>query len=156
MASHPRAKTQTGLDQLQRWIRAHKLTAFVRLTLADRTLSVTVNEQALENSALLDGCYTLETNVSLAHRDATTVAARYLDLQKVERNFRTLKTGLREVRPIFLRNGARTKGHVSASMLALKITRAFEDRLHQASRTTDDNPHAVDLDEALTALSRIS
>ncbi len=153
---HPRAKAQAGLEETQRWIKTHKLTAFVNIGLEDRTLSFTVDEHAMEDNALLDGCYTLETDVSRSHMNAATVGARYLDLQKVERNFRTLKTGFLEVRPIFLRNGERTKAHVFVAMLALKITRTFEEKLHQAFGTTDDDPNAVDLEEALTALSRIT
>ena len=41
-------------------------------------------------------------------------------------------------------------------MLALKVTRLFEDRLHQAFGTTDDHPHALIFDDALLALSRIT
>lgn len=153
---HPRAKAQAGLEEMQRWIKAHKLTAFVNIALEDRTLGFTVDEHAMKDNALLDGCYTLETDVSRSHMNAATVGARYLDLQKVERNFRTLKTGFLEVRPIFLRNGERTKAHVFVAMLALKITRTFEEKLHQAFGTTEDDPNTVDLDEALTTLSRIT
>ena len=78
--------------------------------------------------------------------------ARYRDLQKVEQDFRT---GFLEVRPVFLRNGSRTQGHVLVAMLALKITRLFEDKLHKAFRTTHDDPNALTLDDPLLALSRI-
>lgn len=152
----PRAKAQTGLDQLQRWVKRHKLATFVTVMLEERTLSFSIDDAIMENSALLDGCYTLETDVSHAHMDAATVAARYLDLQKVERNFRTMKTGFLEVRPIFLRDADRTKAHVFVAMLALKITRAFEDKLHKAFGTTDDDPKAITIDDALLALSRIT
>jgi len=154
--AHPRAKAQTGLDQLQRWVKRHKLATFVTVTLEERTLSFSIDDAVMENSALLDGCYTLETDVSNTHMDAATVAARYLDLQKVERNFRTMKTGFLEVRPIFLRNAERTKAHVFVAMLALKITRAFEDKLHQTFGTTDTDPNAITIDDALLALSRIT
>jgi hypothetical protein len=35
------------------------------------------------------------------------------------------------------------------------ITRLFEDKLHKAFRTTNDDPNALTLDDALLALSRI-
>lgn len=115
-----------------------------------------MNEAALAQSSLLDGCYTLETDVPAQHMDAQTVDARYRDLQKVERNFRTLKTDFLEVRPIFLRKAARTKAHVFIAMLALKITRLFGDKLQRAFGTTDNNPNAVTIEEALAALSRLT
>jgi transposase len=137
-------------------VKHHKLSPFVTLALEERTLSYSVDGAALAQSALLDGCYTLETDVAATQMDAQTVDARYRDLQQVERNFRTLKTGFLEVRPIFLRKGPRTKGHVFVAMLALKVARLFEDRLHQAFGTTDDDPHALTFDDALLALSRIT
>jgi transposase len=155
VATRPRANAHAGLQQLERWIKRHKLSAFVTLTLHERRLTSSVDEGALAQSALLDGCYTLETDVSVTQMDAQTVDARYRDLQKVEHDFRTIKTGFLEVRPVFLRNGSRTKGHVLVAMLALKITRLFEDKLHKAFRTTNDDPNALTLDDALLALSRI-
>ena len=154
--AHRRANPKAGLAQLQGWIKRHRLHAFVSLTLEDRRLQCTVDEEAMAESALLDGCYLLETDVSPQHMDTETVDARYLDLQQIDRNFRTLKTGLLEVRPIFLRKAARTKAHVFIALLALKLTRLFESHLHRAFGTTDDDPHALTLDDALTALSRIT
>lgn len=153
---HPRAKAQAGLDQLQGWVKQHKLSPFVALSLEGRTLTYRLEEAALAQSVLLEGCYTLETDVSATQMDAATLDARYRDLQRVERNFRTLKTGFLEVRPLFLRNAQRTKGHVLVAMLALKVTRLFEYKLQQAYGTTAEDPHALTLEEALLALSRIT
>ena len=152
----PRAKPQAGLNGLQRWTKQHKLSAFVTLSLQGRSIECTLDQEAMADSALLDGCYTLETDVDAQLMDALTVDARYRDLQKVERNFRTLKTDFLEVRPIFLRKAARTKAHVFVAMLALKIARAFEQRLHRAFGTTDEDPKAVTIHDALMALSRIT
>ncbi|MGH8603833.1 MAG: IS1634 family transposase [Gammaproteobacteria bacterium] len=124
--AHKRANPQSGLAPLQDSIKHHKLYAFVSLTLEDRSLHCSVDQEAMAESALLDGCYVLETDVSPQYMHTETVDARYRDLQQVERNFRTLKTGFLEVRPIFLRKAARTKAHVFIAMLALKITRLFE------------------------------
>ena len=41
-------------------------------------------------------------------------------------------------------------------MLALKVARAAEQRLNNAFGTTDDDPHTDTLDDALSALSRLS
>ena len=159
---HPRANPQTGVRQIQAWINRHKLSAFTALSLNGPEIQSALDPPALDKRALLDGprpapgCYTLETDVSAEAMSATTVDQCYRDLQYVERNFRALKTGLLEVRPIFLRKATRTKGPVFIAMLALKITRVFEEKLHQAFGTTDDNPDALTLDEALMALSRIT
>ena len=71
---------------------------------------MTLDAVAKDQDALLDGCYILETNVATSVMDTQTVDARYRDLQKVERDFRTIKTSFLEIRPIFLRKADRTRG----------------------------------------------
>jgi len=60
---------------------------------------------------------------------AAGVSQRYTGLMAVERDFRTMKTGLLELRPIFLRKAARTEGHVLVTMLALKMVHALDRRV---------------------------
>lgn len=154
-AGSARASPEAGLQQLNHWVKRHKL-PFVHLRLEGRSILCTVDEVALAEAALLDGCYTLETNVNAAHLDAPTVDARYRDLQNVERDFRTLKTQGLDIRPLFLRKAARTRAHVFVAMLALKLTRAFEQKLRAVFGTTDKVPKTLTLAEALLALSRLT
>jgi hypothetical protein len=151
-----RASAATGLAALQRWAKRHKLAAFVTLALNERVIVCTIDQEAKAQDALLDGCYLLETDVPQGLMDAKTVDARYRDLQKVERNFRTVKTTFLEVRPIFLRKAERTKAHVFVAMLALKITRRFEADLHRTFGSTEDDPAAITPDDALVALGRLT
>jgi len=102
---------------------------------------------------LLDGCYVIETNVGTSTLNAQQAHDHYKDLQKVERDFRTMKTSLLEVRPIFLRNKDRTIGHVFISMLALKITRQMEQALYSTLGTTESGGETIE--STLSALSRI-
>ena len=151
-----RASAAAGLAALQRWAKSHKLSAFVTLMLKERVIVCTLDEEAKAQDALLDGCYLLETDIPLTLMDAKTVDARYRDLQKVERNFRTIKTTFLEIRPIFLRKAERTKAHVFVAMLALKITRRFEASLHRTFGSTEDDPAAITPDDALVALGRLT
>ena len=61
--------------------------------------------------------------------DTRTVHERSMNLIEVERDFRTMKTGLLELRPIFLRKAERTEGHALVTMLAVKLVRALERRV---------------------------
>lgn len=79
----------------------------------------------------------------------------YMALQRVERDFRAMKTGALEVRPIFVQKASRTRGHVFCCMLALKLAREMERRLRATFGTTGDNPYAVTLPDAMAALSRL-
>jgi hypothetical protein len=151
-----RADPAAGLRQLEHWVKRHKLSGFVTLSLEQEQIRCQVDQAQLAEVALLDGCYVLETTVPAAQMDAQTVDARYRDLQKVERGFKTMKTDFLEVRPIFLRNGKRTKAHVFVAMLALKITRLFQALLHQAFGTTDDDPKAMTPEDALQSLTRLT
>jgi hypothetical protein len=54
---------------------------------------------------------------------------RYRDRTQVERDFRTLKPGLLELRPIFLRKEGRPRGHALVCLLALKLARELDRRL---------------------------
>jgi hypothetical protein len=66
------------------------------------------------------------------------VHTRYMNLIEVERDFRTMKTGLLEMRPIFLRNAERTEGHALVAMLALKLVRALDRRVAPLGLTVED------------------
>jgi transposase len=151
-----RASAQVGLVALQNWAKRHKLSGFVTLTLEEAAIACAIDEEAKAEDSLLDGCYLLETNVPADLMDAKTVDERYRDLQKVERNFRTVKTSFLEIRPIFLRKAERTKAHVFVAMLALKVTRQFEAGLRQAFGTTDDDATTITPADALTALGRLT
>jgi transposase len=155
LQTSPKSRPETALKKAQEFIRRHKIAAFTVLTLSERVIICTIDTAAKADDALLDGCYVLETNVEIDAMTKEEVDARYRDLQKVERNFRTMKTGLLEVRPIFVRKARRTKAHVFLSMLALKVVREAEKRLNAAFGTTDNDPHADILQDALLALSRL-
>jgi len=60
---------------------------------------------------------------------------RYKDLAKVEFAFRTMKTTLEKIRPIFVRKEKRTRGHVFVVMLAYMIVKHITDNLTQLNFT---------------------
>ncbi len=57
-----------------------------------------------------DGCYVLKTDVPIEELDKEKVHDRYKDLAKVESAFRMMKTGLEELRPVYVRKAKRTRG----------------------------------------------
>ena len=150
-----RAQPAAGLRTLQAWVTRHKLAGWVQLSLQARDIIATVAEAAQTEATRFDGCYVLETDVPQTVLDTQAVHDRYRDLHEVEQDFRTMKTGLLEVRPIFVRKGPRTRAHVLVIMLALKVVRAMRRALVAAFGTTDDDKMAVTVDDALAALSRL-
>jgi len=150
-----RCQPETGSRQLQAWIARHKLTGLVELRLEARALKLVQNEAAIERALELAGCYVVTSDVPKEQMSGQEVHDSYVGLQKVERDFRTMKTGLLEVRPVFVRKESRTRGHVLGCMLALKLSREIERRLQAAFGTTNSDPYAITLPDALASLIRL-
>lgn len=129
MDAHPRADVAVSLRQAQRWIQAYKLGGFVSARPEGRHVVLDVDGARREREEELDGCYAVITDVPRSDATAQQVWERYGDLQRVERDFRTMKTGLLELRPIFLRKAGRTRAHALVAMLALKLARALERKI---------------------------
>jgi transposase len=155
VAPSKRAQPAAGLGPLKRWAQRHQRSAFVTLALQGTQLSLTLDEAKQADVALVEGCYVVETDVAQDNMEARTVEERYRDLQKVERDLRTMTTALLEVRPIFVRQKSRTWGHVFVAMLALQLARTLEGRLKTAFGTSDQGDSALSLQDALHALSRL-
>jgi hypothetical protein len=136
LKEHPRARPPVALEHATRWLARYHLDRFVSTRLEGRSVQLLVDEQARRKVEELDGCYVVVSNVPSAAATAERLWDRYGDLQRVERDFRTMKTSLLELRPIFLRKAGRTRGH--AVMLALKVAREFERRLAPLGLTVED------------------
>ena len=150
-----RAQPEAGLRTLHAWVTRHKLAGWVQVSLQEGDIIATVDEAAQTEASRFDGCYVLETDVPQTVLTAQAVHDRYRDLHEVEQDFRTMKTGLLEVRPIFVRKAPRTRAHVLVTMLALQVVREMRRALVTAFGTTDDDKMAVTVDDALAALSRL-
>jgi hypothetical protein len=151
----PRSKPEAGPRNLQLWVGRHKLTGQVELRLQGRTVVLEPNQAAIDRAMQLAGCYAVVSDVPKQQLSGQEVHDSYVSLQKVERDFRQIKTGLLEVRPVWVRKESRTRGHVFCCMLALKLSREMERRLQSRFGTTDSDPHATTLPDALAALGRL-
>ncbi|MFN3325003.1 MAG: IS1634 family transposase [Bryobacteraceae bacterium] len=151
-----RRKPEAGLAALQTWVKRHKMAGLVTLRLDGRHIVETVDPRAELRGLELAGCYVIVTDVAKDKLNTEAVHASYMALQKVERDFRTMKTGLLEIRPIFVRKESRTRGHVFCCLLALKLQRELERRLAAVFGTTAQDPKAVTVTDALAALGRLT
>jgi hypothetical protein len=151
-----RCKPEAGLAMLKQWMSQHKLAKIVELKLKERKIVESVGEEAKRKSLELAGCYVLVSDVGKEQLPTEQIHDSYMALQKVERDFRTMKTGLLEIRPVFVRKESRTRGHVFCSMLALKLQREVERRLAAVFGTTDADRYAVTIPDALASLSRLT
>lgn len=155
VATSRHADPEAGLRRLTNWASRHKVSSFANLSLEDRRIVLEVDEQAKSDAGLLDGCYALETDVGSDAMDCKTVDRRYRSLQQVERDFRTLKNGFLEVRPVFVRKRTRTAAHVFITMLALKILRKGEALLKKSFGPDQASVYDFRLQDALRTMSRL-
>jgi hypothetical protein len=155
VATAARCVPEAGCRQLQAWITRYRLTRLVALRLEGRELTLVTDDAAIAQAMALAGCYVVVTDVPRTHLSGQQVHDHYVSLQQVERDFRTMKTGLLEVRPVFVRKETRTRGHVFACLLALTLSREIDRRLRAAFGTTDTDAHAVTLPDAVASLSRL-
>jgi transposase len=133
-----RADPKVSLKQANEWLGKYRLDRFVVAKLDGREVRLEVDGAKLANIAMLDGCYVLDTDVPSEVLDTKTTHDRYKDLQRVERDFKLLKTGELEIRPIYLRKANRTRAHALVAMLALRVLRLLESRVHALGITARD------------------
>jgi hypothetical protein len=118
------------------------------------SLLATRDPAAQAEATVLAGCDVLATAVPQATLEAQAVPARYRDLHAVEQDFRTMTTGLLEVRPIVVRHARRTRAPVLVTLLAVTVGRAMRRALVAAFGTTEDDTMAVPVEEAWLAFAR--
>ena len=136
MEAHPRANADLHKEKLIKQLRRFHLHAFAQISLTNRLITLEIDLQKQETLAQHDGCYVLKTDVPKDSLPKEAVHARYKDLAKVESAFRTIKTGMLEIRPVYVRKESRTRGHVLVTMLAYMIAQSFQTAIAPLSLTT--------------------
>jgi DDE family transposase len=135
---HPRAAAKTQLARLRAKSKTLRLDKFVAVAEQERRLVVTVDEAALTEAARLDGCYALRTDLPKTDVAKEIVHDRYKDLAQVEWAFRDSKTVQLEMRPVYLRDENRTRGHALVVMLAYLMTQALRQRWRDIDLTVQE------------------
>jgi transposase len=135
LSEHKKANPEIALKNVNTKISNLKLKAAITSSLEGRVITIEIDETELEQMGQLDGCYVLKTDASQEFMSAQTAHDRYGDLYNVEFAFRTMKTTLEEIRPLYLRKKERTKGHVFVAMLAYMIVKYISDELADLNYT---------------------
>lgn len=126
LTEHPRAVAEVAQRKGTQRAKQLKIDGWVEVTAQGRTLEMTLHETALQQAAQLDGCYVIKTDLPTALATRQIIHDRYRDLAQVERAFRTFKSGHLELRPIFVRTEASTRGHAFVVMLAYLLERELD------------------------------
>ena len=143
LREHPKADPEKAQERLEVYAERLKISSWVTITAADRTLSLTENTPAREEESQLDGCYVLVTDVPVERMDAETIHARYKDLALVERAFRTSKQSFLEVRPLFVRTEESTRGHLLVTMLSYLLAQRLQELWADQDCTVEEGLHSL-------------
>jgi transposase len=148
LAGHAKADPAKSLAKVVAKAAKLRVGSLVAVTLEGRSIKVSVDEGALAEAAKLDGCYVLKTDVSREAALKEIIHSRYKDLAQVEWAFRTSKTGELEMRPLYVRTEASTRGHVFVVMLAYRIIRELAARWRELDLTVEEG--LLELDRLCT------
>ena len=138
LREHKRAKVETAIKDVSKKIEKLKIDKWLRVRSQGRTLELEVNNKALEEASVLDGCYVIKTDLPKEVADKQVIHDRYKDLTEVERAFRTFKTDFLEVRPVYVQTGKSTRGHVLVVMLSYLIVRILRHAWQEFDLTVEE------------------
>lgn len=126
LAEHPKASVDAAIKKVRAKIKKLRCEKWLFATVQQGVIALGKDEAALDQVALLDGCYVIKSDVPKCNAVAQTLHDRYCDLESVERAFRTMKTVHLELRPVYVRKESSTRGHVFVLMLGLLVQRELE------------------------------
>ncbi|MFH1090175.1 MAG: IS1634 family transposase, partial [Pseudomonadota bacterium] len=152
LAAHPKADPDRAFDLVVEKRNHLGLWDWVRIKDDDRRIILEVEEDTLREISELDGCYALQTDLPAAVASKELVHDRYKDLGMVEQDFRTMKTGLLKVRPLFVRTEANTRGHVLVVMLACLIVRELRRCWAGMDLTVEEGLHRLSTLSVMTMI----
>ena len=129
LSEHRKASPDIQLRDLKKYTDKLKVSSWVILKIVDGQIEMSKDKDKLIEISRLDGSYAIKTDLLTKDLSKESIHQRYKDLIKVENAFRTMKTECLEVRPVYVRNARRTRGHVFLTMLAYRIIREIENRI---------------------------
>ena len=144
--THKKASIDIALRKVKERIGKLKC-SWLSVDKEDRKIKITRDAEKLNEISRLDGCYVITTDVPKERLSEEAVHKIYKNLAKVERAFRESKTGHLELRPIYVRKEASTRGHVFVVMCAYLLRKELEKAWSQIDCTVE---------EGLASLSTIS
>jgi hypothetical protein len=143
LTDHPRAKVQGAVQKLMARAPKLRIADWVELTVAERSITLALNEDAQTEAAQLDGCYVLKTDLTPQQANKELVHDRYNELAAVEQAFRTCKTAHLAVRPLFLRREARTRAQAFVVLRAYQIIQYLASCWSPLDITVEEGLHAL-------------
>lgn len=144
LTTKPKSSPESALKELKKKISQLKLKDILTASVEDRSLILSTHEDALRKASRLDGCYVIKTDISQEKMKAEEVHSSYKNLSEVEWAFRTMKTGLLEIRPLYHRKANRTRACAFVAMLAYAVTQSLWKKTSHLNRPLDPLLSSID------------
>lgn len=126
--------TEKKLDELklriERILSKHKMKKYYEVTeISNTNFIVDFKAEKYQQSKKLAGKYVVCTSILKEQMPKEEVRQQYKNLQNVEHAFRDFKSDNIQIRPVYHRNEAQTRGHVLTSMFSYTIIKEMEDKI---------------------------
>ena len=95
----------------------------------DNEFTVDFKAEKYLQAKQLAGKYVICTSIDKEQMDKHEVRKQYKNLQNVEHAFRDFKSDYIQIRPVFVRSQAQTRGHVLLSMFSYAIIKEIENKV---------------------------
>jgi len=138
LSAHRRASIEVALKEIKNKAEKLHIIKWINITAIEKELHIEIDVAKKEELSRLDGCYVIKTDLDANKIDAKKIHSRYKDLTEVERAFRTMKTTLLEVRPVYVRKADRTRAHVFIIMLAYMLSHNLRQLWREIELTTEE------------------
>jgi len=97
--------------------------------ISDNKFIIDFKAEKYQQAKQLSGKYVVCTGITKEQMDKGEVRQQYKNLQNVEHAFRDFKSDNIQLRPVFHRNQAQTRGHVLLSMFSYAIIKEMENKI---------------------------
>ena len=144
LSASSKRSVDVALRQVTAKIERYNLGKILAAKSDARSIEICINNDALSQAEMLDGCYVIKSDLPADAITDVQIHDRYKDLSKVEQAFRTMKTGLLEIRPLFLRRADHTRGHVFMVMLSYLLSKEIDKSIANLDGTTSELMHDLD------------
>jgi len=146
LSEHRRAKPATAIKEINKKLKKLKIEGWLHIELVkdkERELVLIEDDELLKIESQLDGCYVIKSNLP-GEVSKEVVHERYKDLKYVEEGFRCMKTDWLEMRPIYVRKEASTRGHAFVVMLSYMVIKYLKEAWKSVDMTIEEGIKLLD------------
>lgn len=118
-------------------LKNRRMNKYYSINIANDTFDIKFDNEKFNKDVIIAGKYIIATNIKQEKMSKEQVREKYRDLSKIEHAFRDLKSDNIQIRPVYHRMEAQTRGHVFMSMFSYAIIKEIENKIFPFLKTTN-------------------